>query len=238
MVGPADEFAARVFVRLGNLGEFFEPRMFQEIAQVAEGILVRHQVNAEFPAARVELADFLAGQRAPALPDGFVFAIGERVFGVELQFVDFEIGEMFGEFEQRFELRHATAGNVQHHAAARKIRPVADFQAGQPAAVLAQQLPQRGRRRAQAAGFAEGNFDAIFGNRQRVSLSGAWHLARCLNRLESSEFRRALATGARRGARSQNQISLCFGSVNVPRRTFSERGQGSRFKFLVLNFEF
>ena len=120
-------------------------------------------------AARVELADFLAGQRAPALPDGFIFPVGERVFGVKLQLVDFEIGEMFDQFEQRFELRHAAARNVQHHAPARKIRPVADFQAGQPPAVLAQQLPQRGRRRAQAAGFTEGNFDAIFGNRQCVA---------------------------------------------------------------------
>ena len=129
---------------------------------MAEGILVRHEVNAEFAAARVELADFRAGQRAPALPDGFVFAIGERVFGVELQFVDFEIGEMFGEIEQRFQLRHAAARDVEHHAAAREIRPVADFQAGQAAAVLAQQLPQRRRGRAQAAGFAERNFNPIF----------------------------------------------------------------------------
>ena len=37
------------------------------------------------------------------------------------------------------------------------------------AAVLSQQLPQRRRRRAQAAGFAEGNFDSILGNRQRVT---------------------------------------------------------------------
>ena len=126
---------------------------------MAEGILVRHEVNAEFAAARVELADFRAGQRAPALPDGFVFPVGERVLGVKLQLVDFEIGKLFGEVEQRFQLRHAAARNVEHHAATREIRPVADSQAGQAAAILPQQLPQRRRRGAQAAGFAERNLN-------------------------------------------------------------------------------
>ena len=143
------------FVRLGNFTEFFQSRVFEKIAQMAEGILVRHEVNAEFAAARVEDLDFLRRQRAPALPDGFVFSVGERVFGVKLQLVDFEIGQFFREVEQRFQLRHAAARDVEHHAAPREIRPVADVQAGQAAAKLAQQLPQRRRGRAQAAGFAE-----------------------------------------------------------------------------------
>ena len=125
------------------------------MTQVAEGILVRHEVNAEFAAARVEDLDFPGGERAPALPDGFVFAISERVLRVKLQLVDFEIGKFFGEVEQRFQLRHSAARDVKHHAATRKIRPVADVQAGQAATVLAQQLPQRRRRRTQAAAFAE-----------------------------------------------------------------------------------
>jgi len=48
--------------------------------------LVGHEVNAQLLAARVELANFLAGQRAPALPDGSVMAVGERVLGIELKF--------------------------------------------------------------------------------------------------------------------------------------------------------
>ena len=139
----ADKFAAVVGVRSGDLGQFFKPGMLQKIPQVAKGILVRHEVNAKLLAARVELANFLAGQRAPALPDGLVLAIGECVLGIELKFVDFEIGEVLDQFEQCFELGHATARNVQHHAAPRKIRPVADFQARQTPAVLAQQLSHR-----------------------------------------------------------------------------------------------
>ena len=105
--------------------------MFEKTLQVAEGILVGHEVNAKLLAARVELANFLAGQRTPALPDGLVMAVGERVFGIELKFVDLEIGKVLDQFEQCFELGHPAARDVQHHTAPREIRPVADFQTGQ-----------------------------------------------------------------------------------------------------------
>ena len=49
-----------------------------------------------------------------------------------------EIGQLSGKVEQRFQFWHATARDVQHHAPARKIRPVADAEAGQVAAVLPQ----------------------------------------------------------------------------------------------------
>ena len=137
--------------------------------EVAEGILVGHEVNAQLPAVRVELADFIAGQRAPALPDGWVMAIGECVLGIELKFVDFEIGEVPDQFEQCFELWHATARDVQHHAASRKIRPVANFQARQTAAVLAQQLSHRRHGNPQPGGFTEFNPYAFAINRDRVA---------------------------------------------------------------------
>ena len=89
---------------------------------MTEGILVRNQVNAEFAATRIKFADFFAGQCAPALPDGFVLAVGERVLGVKLQLVDFEISEMLGEIEQCFKFGHAAARNVEHHTATREIR--------------------------------------------------------------------------------------------------------------------
>ena len=138
------------------------------------------------------------------------FAIGERVFGVKLQLVDFEIGEVFGEVEQRFQFRHAAARNVEHHAAARKIRPVADFQAGQAAAVLAQQLPQRRRGRAQAAGFAKCNLQLRFAKSSARSLRDDSARSCCWS---DFDWRRS---------------GFCFGSVNVPGSSFSERGQGSK----------
>src|ERR1035438_9557983 len=80
---PADKFSTRVFIRRGNLGQFFQTWMLQQIAHMAERILVRHKINAEITAARVERADFGGGQRAPALPGGYVFAIGERMLRVD-----------------------------------------------------------------------------------------------------------------------------------------------------------
>ncbi len=136
---------------------------------MTEGILVRHQVNAQFAAARVEDLDFLCRERAPALPDGFIFLVGERVLGVKLQLVDLEIGKFFGKVEQGLQLRHTAARDVEHHAAPCKVRPVADAQAGQAATVFAEQLPERRRGRAQAAGFAEGNLDAGLGNLERIT---------------------------------------------------------------------
>ena len=62
----AQECAAGSFVRvLGNFRQLLQRRIFEPITQVAERVLVRDQVNAELAAARVELQDFLAGQRAP-----------------------------------------------------------------------------------------------------------------------------------------------------------------------------
>src|SRR6202142_3319005 len=82
---PADIFPVGSGVRSGNFGQLFEPGMLQKMPEVAERILVGHEVDAQLPAVRVKLADFIAGQRAPALPDGWVLLIGERVFGIELQ---------------------------------------------------------------------------------------------------------------------------------------------------------
>ncbi len=163
------EFTAGVFVRFGNFGEFLEAGTFQKIAQMAEGILIGHEINAEFTTARIEPANFRAGQSAPALPNGFVTAIGERMFSVELQLVDFEIGEMLSKIEQRFQFRHASARDVEHHAAARKIRPVADFQTGQLTAVLMQQLSQSGDGGAQSRCFPEFDLYPALINRQYIT---------------------------------------------------------------------
>ena len=136
---------------------------------MAKGILVRHEVNAQFTAALVEDLDFSGCQRAPALPDGFVFFVGERVLGVKLQLIDLEICQFLREIEQGFQLGHATARDIEHHAASREVRPVADFQAGQLASVFAEQLPQGRLRRPQAAIFTKSYFNSALENRQRVA---------------------------------------------------------------------
>ena len=153
--GAAQEILGLGLVRLGNFGEVLESAIFEEIAEMAEGVLIGHKVNAQFAAAGVEDADFLAGEGAPALPDGLVIPVGEGVLGVELQFVDLEIGESFDEVEQGGQLGHAAAGDVEHNAAPGEVGPVADFDARQATAVFAEQLAQRGGGGAETIGFAE-----------------------------------------------------------------------------------
>ena len=111
----------------GKLAEILEARVGEKITQVAKGILVRHEVNAEFAAPCVEALNFLGRERAPAMPDAFIFFVGEGVLGIKLQLVDFEIGKLLGEIEQRLQLWHPATRDVEHDAAPREVRPVANF---------------------------------------------------------------------------------------------------------------
>ena len=64
------------------------------------------------------------------------------MLGVELKFVDLEVGEMIGQLQQRFDLRHAPARNIKHHAPPWKIGLIAYLQTGKPPTEFAEQLPQ------------------------------------------------------------------------------------------------
>src|ERR1043166_4785853 len=103
------EIAGWTFVWCRNFREFAQRRVFEPATQMAERILVWHEVNAQFAATRIKLANLPAGQSPPTAPHGLVIAIGERVLDVELKLVDLEIGQMFDELEKRLQLRHAPA---------------------------------------------------------------------------------------------------------------------------------
>src|ERR1043166_2210300 len=126
-------------------GTVFEPG-----TEMTEGVLVGDEIDAEFAAAGVELQDFFARDGAPRFPDLFVLRISEGMFGVELKFVDLEVGEFIDETEQGFEAGDASARNIQHDTATRKIGIITNFQARQSAAKFAEQLTQGGDRCAQA----------------------------------------------------------------------------------------
>ncbi len=146
---------------LAGLGQFLQRRISQPLAQVPEGILVRHQFDSQAAAMRIQLPDLRRRERAPVLPHRLIPAIGERVLRIELEFVDFEIREMRGQFHEGFQPRHPSARNVQHHAALREISVVADFQAGQLAAELAQQLAQGRDRGVQSLPGTKLDFDSF-----------------------------------------------------------------------------
>src|SRR5690606_19660742 len=125
------ERTIRAFVRFGNFREPFPFGISEKFAEMAEGILIRHEIDSKFAATRIKPANLTRGERAPGLPHGLVLAVCKRVFGVELEFVDLEIRQLIDELQQRFNLWNAAARDVEHHAATRKIRPVADFHARQ-----------------------------------------------------------------------------------------------------------
>ena len=133
----AQEGAAFAFVGLLDLGKFLQRRMFEPVTQMPERVLVRHKINAELAATGVQLEDFVAGERSPAAPDWFVVAIGEGVLGVELELIDFEIGEVINQIEQRMEVGNTATRNVKHDAAPREVGIVANGQPWQPASILA-----------------------------------------------------------------------------------------------------
>ena len=60
-------------------------------------------------AAPVEHLDFFRCECAPVFPDRFIILIRKGVFGIQLQLVDFEIGQVFGEVKQGFQPGNASA---------------------------------------------------------------------------------------------------------------------------------
>src|SRR5258708_758908 len=122
----AQKRAARAFIRLTHFSQLFQWRMLEPMTQVAERILVRHQIYSKLSAAGVEPSDLRAGDRSPILPHGPVIGISEGMLRVELNLVDLKIGEMINQPKEGFQLRHPASRNVQHHSAPRKVWIVTD----------------------------------------------------------------------------------------------------------------
>jgi len=73
--------------------------MLQKTPQVAEGILVGHEVNAKLLAARVELANFLAVS-APSFARRIDNGNRRTCARYRVEIIDFEIGKVLDQFEQ------------------------------------------------------------------------------------------------------------------------------------------
>ena len=118
--------AERVLDPLRDLGERPVAVVDQPPVQVAEAVLVRHQLDEAAPAVGVEGADVRRRQRAGLRPDLFVPPVGEGVLGVELELVELELGQQLDQAEELGERRHPAAGDVEHDAAQIEVRPVDD----------------------------------------------------------------------------------------------------------------
>jgi hypothetical protein len=132
-----------------------EARMLEKTAEVTERILVGDKVDAKLATPPVEPLNIAGRESAGFAPDRFVSPVSERVFGVKLELVDLEIGELFDELQQRFDRWHSSSRNVEHDTAPGKVGPIADRQMGKSRSVFAKELAQRGDARMQAADFPE-----------------------------------------------------------------------------------
>jgi hypothetical protein len=136
---------------------------------VAKRILVRDEVDAEFAAAGIQFANFAGSKGAPVAPNGFVFPVSEGVFHVQLELVYFEVGKVLDEFQQCVEPWHTCARDIEHDAAAGKIRVIEDSEPGETASILAQQVSQGRDRGAETGCMAVKNADAGSADFQAVT---------------------------------------------------------------------
>ena len=101
----------------GTLGHRAVTRMTQPALHVAEGVQVRHELDAGRGASVVEFADLRGRQRRGVLPGVLVAAEGERMLDVELELVDAQAPEGADEGEEFGLRRHAGARDIEHEAA-------------------------------------------------------------------------------------------------------------------------
>ena len=112
-------------VALGCHGQAGVGRVLQPARHVAEAVLVRDELDVARRAVLVELLDLRGGHRARLPPHHLVPGIREGVLRVELEVVDLPLRQPIDDREQRLERRHLVSGDVEHHAADRKVGPVA-----------------------------------------------------------------------------------------------------------------
>src|SRR3954463_11590094 len=97
---PAHDLSPRQSPGLCDLGQRTQRTVFQEMTQMAEGILVRHQIDSQLRATGGKLRNVLTGNSPPLAPDRFVLGIGERMFDVELKLIDLPVSEILDQFEE------------------------------------------------------------------------------------------------------------------------------------------
>jgi hypothetical protein len=183
-----------------RLGERRVARQPQPARHVAEGVLVRHQLDAALLAEGIQPQDVLAGHRRRGGPHVGVAGVGEGVLGVQLKLVDLPASEQVHKLAQRLERRYLVAADVEHHAARREVRPVADRQRRQRRAVLFDDLDERADAVERASRVVRGDAHAVRADGERVALQ----LRHVVRRKGDQHIRRA---GRAEGRRCQRAVA-------------------------------
>ncbi|OPZ07056.1 MAG: hypothetical protein BWZ08_02103 [candidate division BRC1 bacterium ADurb.BinA292] len=130
---------------LGQLGERTVGGAAQPAFHVPERVLVGDELDEPLAAILVQVEDLLRGEGRGVGPDRAVVAIGERVFGVQLELIDLPLGERVDQVHQRPHARDHVAADVEHDAAVGQVGPVLDAQRGERVGLPAGELAQRHR---------------------------------------------------------------------------------------------
>ena len=107
----------RVDPAFGTFGHRAVTRVTKPTLHVAEGVEVRHELDAERGAGVVEFADLRGRQRRGFLPGVFMSAEREGVLDVKLELVDAKTAERADEGQEFGLRRHARARDIEHEAA-------------------------------------------------------------------------------------------------------------------------
>ena len=196
--------------------------------QVAEGVLIRHQLDVALAAVGVEVDHLLAGHRRPAGPHLPVVAVGEGVLGIELELIDLPLAEQIDQVVQGRHGRYPVAADVEHEAAVDDVGIVGDSHARQDAALrVTGDLAERHRPVEGAGLVMADDVDALAADGEQVALRPA--RPRRIDRHRGADLRsRAAALGetprrAGRGDRVSNRRAdaeqrrpVAAGQVNEP----------------------
>ena len=162
-------------------------RLVREPARhVPEAVLVGHELDAVLGAERVEPPHVLRRDRRRVAPHDLVVGVRERVLGVELDVVDARDRADADEPLERVARRDAIPAHVEHVAAHREVRPVADANTGQPRRVVSGELRESRPCVAQPALVPVCDPDATGGGLERVAVGPerriVLHVHRCVRR--------------------------------------------------------
>ena len=142
----------------------------QDLVQVSQGGDGRHQLHMKLTAVSIQFQNIPCRQGG-IIPPGFADAIKEEaVLNIQMQLIQFVEGALIRQGLQVLQGRNSSPGHIIEQASGFQIRSILDLQAGNPAAILPQQLPQGLYTPEKSPFTAAGNGNACFCNRQSIAL--------------------------------------------------------------------
>ncbi len=154
---------------VGTLGPLSIGVVREPPLEMAEGVLVGHQLDAVVGAGQIEPAHVVEGHRRRIGPDGSVIPVGERVLGVELKLVEATDRQALDQPRQGFACGDSIAADVEHEPTRGQIGMILDH-AVREHGLASLELSQRLQSVPPAVGIGETELCRTVANRELVPL--------------------------------------------------------------------